>query len=52
MLTSHQDDIICSPETILDSSIETNDSRIDIKGYNPIRVDFPGNKKGRRIYIL
>ena len=50
MVTFLQYDIICLSETILDSLIETSDIRIDIEGYNLIRVDFPGNKKGE-VYL-
>ena len=50
MVTFLHYDIICLSETILDSLIETNDIRIDIEGYNLIRVDFPGNKKGE-VYL-
>ena len=50
MVTFLHCDIICLSETILDSLIETNDIRIDIEGYNLIRVDFPGYKKGE-VYL-
>ena len=38
-------DIICLSETFLNSSIETNDDRISIDGYNLIRADHPSNSK-------
>ena len=36
-------DIICLPETFLDSSIENDDDRISILGYNLLRTDHPNN---------
>ena len=38
-------DIICLSEMFLNSSIETNDDRISIDGYNLIRADHPSNSK-------
>ena len=52
MLISHQYDVVCLSEILLDSQIETNDNKIDIEGYDPVRVDFPGNKKERCMYVL
>ena len=43
--TSSQYDIICLSETFLDSSIESDDKRLNIEGYNLIRADHPRNKK-------
>ena len=44
-ITQHNYDIICLSETFLNSSIETNDSRISIDGYNLIRADHPSDSK-------
>ena len=38
-------DIICLSETFLNSSIQTNDDRISIDGYNLIRADHPSDSK-------
>ena len=46
MTTSSQYDIIYLSEIFLDSTIESNDKRLNIEGYNIIRADYPGNKKG------
>ena len=35
--------MICLSETFLNSSIETNDDRISIDGYNLIRADHPSD---------
>ena len=45
--TSSQYDIICLSEIFLDSSIESDDKRLNIEGYNLIRADHPRNKKGK-----
>lgn len=45
MTTSSQYDIIYLSEIFLDSTIESNDKRLNIEGYNIIRADYPGNKK-------
>ena len=44
-ITQHNYDIICLSETFLNSSIETNDSRISIDGYNLIRAAHPSDSK-------
>ena len=49
MATSSQYDIICLSETFLDSAIESDDTRLNIEGYNLIRADHPGNKKRRGV---
>ena len=41
----HNYDIICLSETFLNSSIESNDDRISIDGYNLIRSDHPSDSK-------
>lgn len=46
MTTSSQYDVIYLSEIFLDSTIESNDERLNIEGYNIIRADYPGNKKG------
>ena len=38
-------DIICLIETFLDSSVENDDDRISIPGYNLLRADHPSNTK-------
>ena len=38
-------DIICLSETFLHSSVSNDDGKINIKGYNVLRVDHPSNKK-------
>ena len=38
-------DIICLTETFLDSSVENDDDRISIPGYNLLRADHPSNTK-------
>ena len=38
-------DIICLTETFLDSSVENDDNRISIPGYNLFRTDHPSNTK-------
>ena len=44
-------DIICLTETFLDSSVENDDDRISIPGYNLLRADHPSNtKRGVCIY--
>ena len=45
MTTSSQYEIIYLSEIFLDSTIESNDKRLNIEGYNIIRADYPGNKK-------
>ena len=43
----HKFDMICLSETFLDSSIPSNDERLNMKGYNLIRADNPSDgKKG------
>ena len=44
-IIQHNYDIICLLETFLLSSIETNDDRISIDGYNLIRADHPSDSK-------
>ena len=48
----HKSDIICLSERFLDSSIPTNDERLNMKGYKMIRADNPSDSKkgGVRIY--
>ena len=41
----HNYDIICLSEAFLNSSIESNDDRISIDGYNLIRSDHPSDPK-------
>ena len=38
-------DIICLTETFLDSSVENDDDRISIPGYNLLHADHPSNTK-------
>ena len=51
MATSSQYDI-CLSETFLDSTIESDDTRLNIEGHNLTRADHPGTKKGRGMYVL
>ena len=44
-ITQHNYDIVFLSETLLKSSIETNDDRISIDGYNLIRADHPSDSK-------
>ena len=44
-------DIICLSETFLNSSIQTNDDRISIDGYNLIRADHPSDSKREGVCI-
>ena len=44
-------DIICLSETFLNSSIQTNDDRISIDGYNLIRADHPSDSKRGGVFI-
>ena len=46
MTTSSQYDVIYLSEIFLDSTIESNDKRLNIEGYNIIRADYTRNKKG------
>ena len=46
------DYIICLTETFLDSSIENDDDRTSIPGYNLLRVDHLNNTERRRLYLL
>ena len=41
----HKLDIICLSEIFLGSSIPTNDERLNMKGYKPIRADNPSDSK-------
>ena len=46
-ITNRNFDIICSSETFLNSTIDSEDNRLKIEGYNLIRSDDPsGSKKG------
>ena len=47
MTITHKYDIICLPETFFDSSFNSLDGRINIKGYNFLRAHHPNdNKRG------
>ena len=45
-------DIICLPETFLNSTIPLNDERLYIKEHSMIRADHPSNTKKRCLHIL
>ena len=45
LAVAHDLDVICVSETFLDSSFPKNDERLELKGYEILRSDFPGNKK-------
>ena len=44
-ITTHNFDIICLSETLLDSSIDISDTRVNINGYSLLRGDHPSNNK-------
>ena len=44
-LTIHKTDIVCLPETYLDSSLLLTDENLVIQGYNLVRCDHPTNAK-------
>ena len=44
-IKTHNFDIICLPETFLNSSIDISDTRININGYSLLRADHPSNTK-------
>ena len=44
-VTQYNCDIICLSETYLNSSIQKDDDRIKIDGYNLIRSDHPSDSK-------
>ena len=41
----HKFDIICLPETYLDSSVAPDDGNLEISGYSLVRSDNPSNNK-------
>ena len=45
LAVTNEYDIICLTETFLDSSVENDDDRISIPGYNLLRADHPSNTK-------
>ena len=45
MTSTHEYDIICLPETFLDTSFNSIDDRINIERYNLLRADHPNNSK-------
>ena len=45
MFVTHDNDIICLLETLLDSSISNEDERINIEGCSLLRAHFPCNKE-------
>ena len=51
-ITQHNHDIICLSETFLNSSIQTNNDRISINGYNVIRVDHPSDSKKVEVVFI
>ena len=44
-LTIHKTNIVCLPETYLDSSFLLTDENLAIQGYNLVRCDHPTNAK-------
>ena len=44
-ITQHNYDIICLSKTFQNSSIENNDDRISVDGYNLIRAEHPSDSK-------
>ena len=52
-ITQHTYDVICLSETFLNSSIQSDDNRIKIGGYNLIRSDHPSDsKKGGDVFTI
>ena len=50
-ITQHNYDIICLFETFLNSSIQTNNNRISIDGYNLMGADHPSDSEKYRVCI-
>ena len=50
-ITQHNYNKICLLETFLNSSIQSDDNRIKIDGYNSIRPDHPSDSKKGGIFI-
>ena len=48
----HNFDIICLPETYLNSEISTDDRNVGIPGYYVLRVDHPSNNKRGGVCIF
>ena len=44
-ISTHNFDILCLPESLLDSTIDINDGNINISGYAVLRADHPSNSK-------
>ena len=44
-ISTHNFDILCLPETFLDSTIDLNNENININGYSILRADHPCNNK-------
>ena len=44
-ISTHNFDILCLPESFLDSTIDINDGNINISGYAVLRADHPSNSK-------
>ena len=51
-VTQYNCDIICLSETFLNSSIQNDDDRIKIDGYNLIRSDDPSDSKKGGVFII
>ena len=47
----HKFDVIGLPETFLDSSISTNDEKLNMKGYKLIKADNPSDSKNGGVGI-
>ena len=50
-ISVNKSDIICLPESYLDSSISSNDSNLEVPGYTLPRADNPNNTKRGAVYI-
>ena len=48
----HSFDIICLSETYLNSVTPTNDTRLELPGYNLLRSDHPSNNERRCLCLL
>ena len=44
-IIAYKIDIICLPETYLDSTIQSDNDNLEIPGYNLVRSDHPSNNK-------
>ena len=50
-VSTHSFNILCLPESFLDSTIDLNDGNINLNGYSILRADNPSNNKCRGVRI-